>query len=231
MLTLAPRARQRHGVDPGLSINAVDCRTPGTAARPAEKGRTSDAPTRSTNRCRSSDCMDSRRGANGSPTCSSAPKPIGSGGRLPGRVLTGPRFLAGATPTARAPCAGQPLHEHALAAPRTPSFHFGANGGRGRVRHALGKPETAAPDDERRGMMNSNSVPLREPVPLREAGAPGLVHVDDLDAAPSALALNGGEELPRAARGAHTSATTESRQGENDRTHLPYDGGRHRTAR
>ena len=141
---------------------------------------------------------NSRRRANGSPTCSSAPKPIGPGRRLPGRALTSPRLVAGATPTTRTPCEGQPLHEHALPAPRTPALHFGAHGGRGRVRHTLGKSEATAPDDERRGVMNPYPIPVRVlPFPGNLRG-PGRVHDDELDTAPSALSFNCTQDLPGA---------------------------------
>ena len=124
-------------------------------------------------RCRLSDCMDMSRfrRANGSLTCSGAPKPIEPGRRLPAGTHTGPPLLAGATPTARAPRAGQPLHERTLPAPRTPALHLGAHGGRGRRRHTLGKSEATAPDDERRSVMNSYPVPVRGP-PTTTGGSP-----------------------------------------------------------
>ena len=114
----------------------VTARTRCAAKRASrENGIASGLPLRrSLDRCRLSDCMDTsrfRRG-NGTPTCSSTPKPIGPGRRLPAGTRTGPRLLAGATPTARAPRVGQPLHEHVLPATRTPALHFGAHGGRGR---------------------------------------------------------------------------------------------------
>ena len=150
-------------------------------------------------RCRLSDCMDTsrfRRG-NGTPTCHSAPKPIGPGRRLPDRARTSPRLLVGATPPTRARCAGQPLHERALPTSRTPSLHFGANGGRGCLRHTLGKSETAAPDDERRGVMQSNPEAVGILPFLRKFRGPRRVHDDELDAASAALTLDSAENLLR----------------------------------
>ena len=49
--------------------------------------------------------------------------------------------------------------------------------------------------------MESYPVPGRVSICLGELRAPGLIHVDDFHAAPSALALEGGKELPDAKEG------------------------------
>ena len=182
-----------------VSSSRLERPAPSRCQRLPPSGTASIRPRAHVYRCRLSDCTDTsrfRRG-NGTPTCHDTRRPIGPGRGRPDRALSGPWPGGGAAPTALAPCAGQPLHERALPATRTPALHFGAHGGRGRCRHTLGKPWTTSPDDERRGVMESYPVSVGIPPFLRDFRGPTRVHDDEFDAAPAALPLDGAEDLLR----------------------------------